>query len=80
MKKTFEFQETVTYIHEIEVEVDEEREEDFEVFADEVADRVNNDNGYNINKDDIVDDFIKRYGDRAVFIEDGSPDVELEVI
>lgn len=77
MKKTFEFQETVTYNHKIEVEIDAAQEEYFEEFADEMADRIDSDNG-NISRDDIEDSFWKRFGDNVTFVEDGSPDVEYE--
>ena len=37
MKKIFDFEETVKYMHSIEVDIDEEQEDEFEDFADTIA-------------------------------------------
>lgn len=80
MKMIFEFQETVTYTHSIEVEIPEEKEEEYEEFADGVADKMAS-GGYGCDRDRIISDFNKKFGRESVdFCEDGSPDVEFEAI
>ena len=80
MKMIFEFQETVTYTHSIEVEIPEEKEEEYEEFADGVADKMAR-GGYGCDRDRIISDFNKKFDREEVeFCEDGSPDVEFEAI
>lgn len=80
MKMTFEFVETVTYTHRIEVEIPDEKEEEYEEFADGVADKMTG-GGYGCDRDRIVSDFNKKFGhDKVDFCEDGSPDTEFDAI
>lgn len=77
MIKYFEFQEHVTFTHKIAVEVDESNEDDFDEFTDNLADEMDDESFE--SKDDVLYEFIKEFGDSVVnFIEDGSPNVELE--
>lgn len=81
MKKVvFEFQETVTYMHSIEVEIEESQEDRFEVFADDVAEKIE-ESPESYGRDDVVHMFNKEFGaDNVEFCEDGSPSVEYEAI
>ena len=79
MKKSFSFEETVTYVHQIDVEVDEQRLDEFERFADEMAENVDA-VGVESDKRGIVNRFAQKFGaDNVTFIEDGSPAVEYSV-
>lgn len=40
MKMTFEFQEQVTYMHSIDVEIPEDKKEEYEEFADDMAEKI----------------------------------------
>lgn len=78
MKVTFEFAETVTYMHSIDVEIPEEKEEEYEEFADSIADKICRCD-YNCDRDSIVTEFKEKFGnDNVVFCEDGSPDTEFD--
>lgn len=80
MKKIFDFEETVKYMHSIEVDIDEEQEDEFEDFADTIACDIE-ENGDSIDRHWIASAFIKEFGeDKVKFSEDGSPTVEFEVI
>ena len=77
MKKIFEFQETVTYMHSVEVEIEESQEQDFEDFADEIADKFQKQKIY--DHDNVMHAFNRKYGaNNVTFCEDGSPDIEFE--
>ena len=79
MKKvTFDFQEKVTYGHSIEIEIPDDEEDDFEFFADNVVDEIEEDSQM-FDKDYIISKFSQKYGrDKVTFTEDGSPEVEFE--
>lgn len=79
MKKTIEIVEAVTYRHSIEVEIDDSQEEEFEEFADDVAEKIEEES-MKYSRDDVVSMFNRKYGsDKVTFEEDGSPEVEYEV-
>lgn len=78
MKKTFEFVEKVTYTHTVEVELSPEQEDDYELYADILADEIEED-GESYQREDIARKFAKRYGDdKVTFCVDGSPSIEFE--
>lgn len=78
MKKIFEFGEILTHVHNIEVDVRDEQDQEFEDFADEVAEKIEEDST-KYSREDIVNMFNQKYGsDNVVFCEDGSPEVEYE--
>ena len=80
MKKIFDFEETVKYMHSIEVDIDESQDEEFEDFADAIAERIE-ECGESYSRDDIAHAFNKEFGaDKVKFNEDGSPRVEYEAI
>lgn len=77
MKKIFKITETVIYHHQIEVEVEAINEEVFEDFAEDVGEDI--DNGVYEDKGDILNDFCELFGkNKVAFVEDGSPEVEIE--
>ena len=80
MKKIFDFEETVKYMHSIEVEIDETQEEKFEDFADAIAEGIE-ECGEECSRDDIVREFNEEFGtDKVKFCEDGSSVVKYEAI
>lgn len=77
MKKYFDIVETVKYSHRIEIEIDESQEEDFEEFAEETANAI--EQGCYESKEEILSEFRASFNeDKIEFIEDGSPKVEFE--
>lgn len=78
MKKTFEFVEKLIYTHTVEVEISPEQEDDYELYADLLADEIEED-GESYQREDIARWFAKRYGDdKVTFCVDGSPSIEFE--
>ncbi len=82
MKQIVEVVEQVTYRHTIEVEIADEQEEEFEDFACDVAEKIEDgDGGMKYSREDVVAEFTKKYGsDKVTFEEDGSPEVEWEMV
>lgn len=81
MRKVFEFEETVKYIHSIEIDIADSREEEYEKFADVIAEDLENKLHININKYDIIDSFNRKFGKYFVnFDEDGSPLVSYKAL
>ncbi len=77
MKKTFDFQQKITFSHSIEIEVDDNCEEDYEEFTEDLATEM--ENTYDLDKHGIVERFIDAYGkENVTFIEDGSGEEEFE--
>lgn len=80
MKRFFQFEERVTYMHSIEVEITPEQEDGFHLFCNKVAENIE-DVSYGYDRAGIADEFVKKYGgENVAFCEDGSPSVELEAI
>lgn len=80
MKMTFEFSETVKYIHRIEVEISEGEEEEYEETAYVAADEIEK-GSHSCDKDEIISRFNRKFGRNNVnFCEDRSPKTEFEVI
>ncbi|MCM1220449.1 MAG: hypothetical protein NC548_38785 [Lachnospiraceae bacterium] len=76
MKKFFSFEETVTYVHQIEVDIDETRLDEFEKLAAETADNIDS-IGVMSDKEGIAARFKRRFGeDKVILVIDGSPAVE----
>jgi hypothetical protein len=74
MVKEFDITETVTYNHTIRIEIPNDKEDDFEEFADRVASEAPV-----LSVDEIRHSFNEQFGSENVdFIEDGSPNVEIE--
>ena len=72
MRKVFEFEEKLTYLHSIEVNIEEGKEEEYEDFTNSI-------NNINDDKSQIIDAFKYEFGkDNVDFVEDGSPSVEYE--
>ena len=77
MKKYFEVVETVRYSHRIVIEIKESQDDEFEDFAERVAEYMN-DRRYT-STDEIISEFAEEFGDDSIeFIEDGSPETEME--
>ena len=77
MKKYFDIVETVKYSHRIEIEINELKEDDFEEFAEEIANDMEK-KIYN-SKEEILSEFVSAFNEDSVnFTEDGSPNVEFE--
>lgn len=76
MEKIFKFEEVVTYVHTVKVQVDEQQLEAFEAFSDAMGDEINFiGNGY--GREMIAHRFAEVFGeDKVTFIEDGSPTAE----
>lgn len=77
MKKYFDVVETVKYSHRIEIEVDENNEDDFDDFAEQVAEEMEN-RCYD-SKEEIFQEFIEAFGEEKINTTiDGSPSLEFE--
>ncbi len=80
VKRLFQFEEKVTYMHSVEVEITLEREDDFDLFCSEIAEKISNVR-CECDQEGIVDEFAKKFGkENVIFCEDGSPSVELEAL
>lgn len=80
MKRFFQFEERVTYMHSIEVEITPEQEDGFNLFCNKVAEKIEN-GCYGHDGAGIAGEFVKKYGEENVaFCEDGSPSVEWEAL
>jgi len=79
MKKIFDFLEIITSEHSISVEIGEDQEADYEIFASELASEIE-DNGILYTRKDIVDKFRKEYGvENVIFNTDEYRRVEYEI-
>ena len=79
IKRFFQFEERVTYMHAVEVMIAPEQEDDFDDFCSEVAERI--ENGEYDDAKSIAAVFGKKFsGENTEFCEDGSPSVEFEAI
>ena len=80
MKRLFEFEKRVTYLHSIEVKIISGQEDDFDLFCNEMADKISNVQ-CECDQAGIIDEFAKKFGkENVIFCEDGSPSVELEAL
>ena len=76
MKKTFEVQVNVTYNHHIEVEIPDNREDDYNELCDDIYDNI--DIGAYDDPEEIAQEFIDEFGEDDVkFVEDGSGEFEI---
>lgn len=79
IKRFFQFEEIVTYMHAVEVMIVPEQADDFDDFCSEVAERI--ENGEYDDAKSIVAAFGKKFSkENTGFCEDGSPSVEFEAI
>lgn len=77
MKKYFDVVETIKYSHRIEIEVDEKNVDDFDEFAEQTAEEMEN-RCYD-SKEEIFNEFIEAFGEEKVNTTiDGSPRTEFE--
>lgn len=77
MKKYFDIVEKLEFSHRIEIEIDESKEDEYEDFAEQVAEDMDS-RGFD-TKEDILKAFTDEFGEDSIeFSEDDSPSVEFQ--